>query len=145
MSYRLQRSLILMLALGFSSLLFVACGGGSDTAGNEAASAGPHQTAGGTATTSAKSGPSAAEVAGPDQVVIDNFAFKPATLTVKAGTKVTWINHDDVPHTATSTDKRFNSGTLDTDGQFSFVFTDPGTYDYFCALHPKMTGQITVK
>jgi len=143
MSYRLQRSLILMLALGFSSLLFAACSRGSDTAGNEAASDGPHQTAAGAATTSAKS--SSTEPAGPDQIVIDNFAFKPAKLTVKPGTKVTWINHDDVPHTATSTDKRFNSGTLDTDAQFSFVFTDPGTYDYFCALHPKMTGQITVK
>ena len=81
----------------------------------------------------------------PNEVVIKNFSFQPATLTVKAGTKVTWINRDDVPHTATDVDKRFNSKTLDTDDQFAFTFTEPGTYNYYCALHPKMTGQIIVK
>lgn len=83
--------------------------------------------------------------AAPNQVVIENFSFVPASLTVKAGTKVTWINKDDVPHTATDTDKRFNSKTLDTDDQFSFTFQQPGTYNYYCALHPKMTAQIIVK
>jgi plastocyanin len=83
----------------------------------------------------------------PNQVVIDNFAFQPATLTVKPGAKVTWVNRDDVPHTATSTAKRrkFHSGTLDTDETFSHVFKKPGVYKYFCAVHPKMTGQIIVK
>lgn len=81
----------------------------------------------------------------PNQVVIENFSFVPATLTVKAGTKVTWVNRDDVPHTATDTEKRFNSKALDTDDQFAFTFSEPGTYNYFCALHPKMTGQIIVK
>jgi plastocyanin len=80
-----------------------------------------------------------------NEVVIDNFSFKPALLSVKAGTKVTWVNHDDEPHTATDDDKRFNSKTLDTNDQFSFTFTEPGTYNYFCALHPKMRGQIVVK
>jgi plastocyanin len=80
-----------------------------------------------------------------NQVVIENFAFKPATLTVKVGVKVTWVNRDDVPHTANDTENRFKSGTLDTDGEFSYSFTKPGTYNYFCALHPKMTGQIIVK
>jgi plastocyanin len=81
------------------------------------------------------------------EIAIDNFTFDPPKLTISAGTKVTWINHDDVPHTATSTVKprAFDSGTLDTDQKFSFVFTTPGTYDYFCAVHPKMTGQIIVK
>ena len=81
----------------------------------------------------------------PNEVVIENFSFVPATLTVKAGTKVTWVNRDDVPHTATDTEKRFNSKALDTDDQFAFTFSEPGTYNYFCALHPKMTGQIIVK
>ena len=81
----------------------------------------------------------------PNQVVIENFSFVPATLTVKSGTKVIWVNRDDVPHTATDIDKRFNSSTLDTDDQFSFEFSRPGTYDYYCALHPKMTGKIIVK
>ena len=81
------------------------------------------------------------------EVVIDNFTFDPPKLTINAGTKVTWINHDDVPHTATSSVKprAFDSGTLDTDQKFSFVFSTPGTYDYFCAVHPKMTAQIIVK
>jgi amicyanin len=82
-----------------------------------------------------------------NQIVIDNFTFNPPKLTITAGTTVTWINRDDVPHTATSTSKprRFDSRTLDTDDQFSYTFTAPGTYDYFCAVHPKMTGQIVVK
>ncbi len=81
------------------------------------------------------------------EVVIDNFTFSPPKITIAAGTKVTWINHDDVPHTATSTVKprAFDSGTLDTDEKFSYVFATPGTYDYFCAVHPKMTAQIIVK
>jgi plastocyanin len=81
------------------------------------------------------------------EIVIDNFTFSPATVTVAPGTHVVWVNHDDVPHTATSTTKpkRFDSGTLDTDAKYDHVFTEPGTYDYFCAVHPKMTGQIVVK
>ena len=81
------------------------------------------------------------------EIVIDNFTFSPATVTIAPGTRVVWINHDDLPHTATSTSKpkRFESGTLDTDDKFAHVFTEPGTYSYFCAVHPKMTGQIIVK
>jgi plastocyanin len=82
-----------------------------------------------------------------ENVSIENFTFSPAELTVSPGTKVTWINHDDVPHTATSTAKprSFESPTLDTDEKFSYVFTTPGTYAYFCAVHPHMTGQVIVK
>ena len=83
--------------------------------------------------------------AGANEIVIQNFAFEPATLTVKAGTKVTWVNRDDEPHTATATDKRFNSKTLENGDRFSMEFSQPGIYKYYCALHPKMTGQIIVK
>ncbi len=81
------------------------------------------------------------------QVVIDNFTFSPATVTAPVGTRVTWVNHDDVPHTATSRTKprAFDSGALDTDDTFSFVFKTPGTYEYFCAVHPHMTGKVIVK
>jgi plastocyanin len=78
-------------------------------------------------------------------VTIEDFVFKPAELTVSPGTKVTWINKDEAPHTATSVDKKFNSGGLDTDDKFSFVFNDKGEYPYFCALHPQMKATITVK
>jgi plastocyanin len=79
------------------------------------------------------------------QVKIDNFSFLPAAATVPVGTTVTWTNRDDIPHTVTSTDKRFASPLLDTDQTFSYTFTAPGTYAYFCGLHPMMTARITVK
>jgi plastocyanin len=76
---------------------------------------------------------------------IDNFTFAPARLTVKAGTTVTWRNKDDIPHTVTSAARLFKSKALDTDDSFSFTFTEPGTYEYFCSLHPRMTGTIVVE
>jgi plastocyanin len=78
------------------------------------------------------------------KVSIDNFTFQPAELTVKVGTTVTWTNHDDIPHTVVSAGK-FRSKTMDTDGSFSFTFTDAGDYKYFCSLHPHMTGTIKVE
>ena len=77
-------------------------------------------------------------------VSIDNFSFAPQTLTVKAGTTVTWTNHDDIPHTVVSAGK-FRSKTMDTDNSFSFTFTSAGDYKYFCSLHPHMTGMIKVE
>jgi amicyanin len=81
------------------------------------------------------------------QVEIDDFAFKPMELTIPAGTKVTWVNKDDVPHTATSSDDpvTFDSKTLDTDQKYSFTFSNPGTYNYYCKPHPFMTGTVLVK
>jgi plastocyanin len=79
-------------------------------------------------------------------VKIDNFSFGPATITIPAGTTVTWTNNDDVPHVVTSDDnKMFKSRALDTDDHFSFTFTNPGTYNYYCAIHPKMTAKIVVQ
>lgn len=80
-----------------------------------------------------------------NQVKIDNFAFTPATITVSTGTQVKWVNHDDIPHNVVSDDKSFKSKALDTDEEFSFTFTKPGTYTYFCSIHPKMTGKVVVK
>lgn len=88
---------------------------------------------------------SATPDAGAQQVSIDNFTFAPAQLTIAAGTTVAWTNHDDIPHTVTSTNKRFSSAALDTDDRFAYRFTTPGTYDYYCTLHPKMTGTIRVQ
>ena len=90
-------------------------------------------------------GASTQPVADANEIVIQNFAFEPSTLTVKAGATVTWVNRDDEPHTATATDKRFNSKTLENGDRFSTEFKAPGTYKYYCALHPKMTGQVIVK
>jgi plastocyanin len=79
------------------------------------------------------------------EVKIDNFNFTPPTLTVSTRTKVTWVNKDDVPHTVTSDDKLFGSRAMDTDDKFSFTFQTPGTYPYYCSVHPKMTGKVIVK
>jgi plastocyanin len=79
------------------------------------------------------------------QVTIDQFTFTPQRVTVKAGTTVTWINDDDIPHTVASSSKLFKSKTLDTKEKFSFTFTTPGDYEYFCSLHPHMTGAIVVE
>ncbi|KRR15488.1 amicyanin [Bradyrhizobium lablabi] len=77
-------------------------------------------------------------------VHIDNFVFEPAQLTVKVGQTVTWTNRDDIPHTVVCAGK-FRSKTMDTDGTFSFTFTAPGDYKYFCSLHPHMTGMVKVE
>ena len=80
-----------------------------------------------------------------NEIGIDNFQFTPATLTVSAGTKVRWINNDDVPHLIVNVQNRFKqSPLLDSDQQFSTTLTKPGTYDYFCSLHPMMKGKIIV-
>ena len=79
------------------------------------------------------------------EVKIDEFAFAPQRVTVNAGTTVIWINDDDIPHTVASSSKLFKSKALDTKDKFSFTFTTPGTYEYFCSLHPHMTGTIVVE
>src|SRR5258707_12340600 len=78
-------------------------------------------------------------------VKIDNFSFGPGTLTVSIGTTVTWTNRDDIPHTVVSTEGAFKSKVLDTDEKFSYRFAKPGTYSYFCSIHPKMTGKVVVQ
>lgn len=79
------------------------------------------------------------------EVKIDNFSFGPGSLTVAVGTTVTWTNRDDIPHNVVSDEKAFKSKVLDTDEKFSFTFTKPGTYGYFCSIHPKMTGKVVVQ
>ncbi len=79
------------------------------------------------------------------RVEIKDYEYFPATLTVPVGTTVTWISHDDEPHTVTSSEKVFASPGLDADEAFSYTFSRPGTYAYYCALHPHMTGTIIAK
>ena len=78
------------------------------------------------------------------QVKIANFTFDPHTLTVKAGTTVTWVNADDIPHLVSEKDGNFRSSALDTNDEFSQTFSTAGTIEYFCAIHPHMTGKIVV-
>ena len=78
-------------------------------------------------------------------IEIKDFNFSPKTLTVKSGEKITWINRDEEPHTVVSVEKQFKkSSALDTDQEFTITAGAPGTYTYFCSVHPKMTGTIVV-
>jgi amicyanin len=78
-------------------------------------------------------------------VHIDNFTFTPQEITVTRGTTLTWVNDDDIPHAIAATGQAFRSKAMDTEQKFSFTFTEPGTYDYFCSLHPHMQGKVIVK
>src|SRR5438034_8272845 len=81
-----------------------------------------------------------------NRIEIKDFAFNPQTVTVKSGEKITWINRDEEPHTVVSVEKQFKKSTaLDTDQTFTITAGAPGTYTYFCSVHPKMTGTIVVK
>jgi Icc protein len=79
------------------------------------------------------------------QAAIDNFSFTPKEMTVKAGSTVVWTNKDDIPHTVTSDNNLFASPVLDTNQSFPFTFASAGKFTYFCKLHPKMTGVVTVQ
>ena len=80
-----------------------------------------------------------------NEIKIDNFTFTPPELSVAVGTTVKFVNHDDIPHSVVDKNKAFRSKALDTDDSFTFTFANAGTYDYFCGLHPHMTGKIIVK
>lgn len=121
--------------IALAAALSVVAGCGYPRSTEEVPSPAPPQASGGPT-----SQPSADEVT----VAIDNFSYTPPTVTVRPGARVTWVNHDDVPHTVTAGDKSFTSAALETDEKFSRVFTQPGTYPYYCAVHPHMTGQVVV-
>jgi plastocyanin len=78
-------------------------------------------------------------------VRIDNFTFRDPVVTVKPGTMVVWSNGDDIPHTVVAKSGVFKSKVLDTGDSFSFTFAKAGKFDYFCSLHPHMTGTVIVK
>jgi len=79
------------------------------------------------------------------EVKIDNFVFAPNTVTIAAGTTIRWTNRDDIPHNVVAEDKSFKSKVMDTDESFTYTFAKPGTYTYFCSIHPKMTGKVVVQ
>jgi len=82
---------------------------------------------------------------GGSEVSIENFAFGPAEVTVSVGDTITWTNDESgIPHTTTADDGLWDSGTLNPDDTYSFTFTEPGTYTYFCSIHPSMRAVVTV-
>ena len=101
----------------------------------------------GAAGTLAQQAPPAQQVAATNEaeISIENFHYMPETLTVKAGTAVTWINRDEEPHNVVSLDRVFRSKAIDGGEKFTFVFDKPGTYKYICAVHPHMQGTVIVQ
>ncbi|UMB72432.2 cupredoxin family copper-binding protein [Mycobacterium paraterrae] len=99
----------------------------------------PNMPAGPSAPTAGPSAP----VAG-NAVSIDNFAFSPATITVKAGSTVTWTNRDEEPHTVVANDGSFHSPGMGSQATFSFTFPKAGSYDYVCSIHPFMRATVVV-
>jgi plastocyanin len=81
----------------------------------------------------------------PTRIVVKNFMFSPAPLTVSVGTTVTWVNMDDEPHTAVSDTGVFRSGAMDTNESYSFRFDKSGTYHFTCSIHPSMSGTVIVR
>ena len=89
--------------------------------------------------------PSTAETPDPNRILVKDFMFMPNSLTVKAGSTVTWANMDDEPHTVVSNTGLFRSGAMDTNESFSFKFDKPGTYHFTCSIHSRMVGTIVVQ
>ena len=89
--------------------------------------------------------PSTAETPDPNRIVVKDFMFMPISLTVSAGSTVTWANMDDEPHTVVSNTGLFRSAAMDTNESFSFKFEQPGTYHFTCSIHPRMVGTIIVQ
>src|ERR1700758_2402380 len=150
---KLRKHLLAMLAVGV--LLLAGCSSsrpaaqpsvtfGSNangTPGMPGMSGMPAMTGAPSGTASATGTPAA--VAG-DQVTIDNFAFSPATLTVKAGSTVTWTNRDEEPHPVAGSDGSFHSPGMGTGATFAHTFSTAGTFDYVCSIHPMMRGTVVV-
>ena len=89
-----------------------------------------------------------AAVAGPAEpgrILIKDFMFSPMTVTVPVGGTVAWTNNDDIPHSVRSVDGTFHSPALDTGEHYSYAFTKPGVYSYFCGIHPKMVAKVIVQ
>jgi plastocyanin len=86
-----------------------------------------------------------AEAPTPTTIVIKDFMFAPMSLTIRAGSPVVWVNHDDEPHSVISDSGLFRSGALDTGEKYSFKFDKPGTYHFLCSIHPRMAGTIVVQ
>jgi plastocyanin len=129
---RLARTAALALS---TSLLLVACGSSSGSSSSNSSSA----------TTKAAPAAAAPVASGHIGVSISGYAFHPATITVKPGTKITFTNHDQTAHTATSTHKGFDTGTVQPGKSATVTFTKPGTYTYYCQFHAFMHGTVIVK
>ena len=136
------RALLGALLVALSLVLF-ACGGGDDETTTETVPGNaPAETEGGESGAS-EPAPSG-EAARAEKVEIVEFTYDPDPVVVQAGGKVIWQNEDTAPHTATADDGSFDTGTLEKGKLKSETFKDPGTFTYFCEIHPTMHGTVEV-
>jgi plastocyanin len=128
---------LIAMALGLS-----ACGGGDDsdtsTVTEPAESSTEESGQGGNAAAPSGEAPRA------EKVEIADFAYNPDPVTIQVGGKVTWLNQDSAPHTATAEDGSFDTGTLEEGKLKSETFKQAGTYEYICQIHPGMHGTVEV-
>jgi plastocyanin len=129
-----------------ATLALVACGGDDDDETTAPAGGGATTTeAESTAPEPSGNAPApSGEAVRAEKVEIVDFAYDPDPVTIQEGGKVTWINRDSASHTATAEDGSFDTGTLDEGKLKSETFKDPGTYPYFCEIHPEMRGTVEV-
>ena len=135
----LRKNLVAALA---ASVVLAGCSASRPTAGTSTSM--PMASMSVTAPAGTASTTGSPAVVGGDEVSIDNFAFAPATLTVKAGSTVTWTNHDEEPHTVAATDGSFHSPGMGTGATYSHTFPTAGKFDYVCSIHPMMHGTVVV-
>ena len=143
-SFRFRSAALTALALGFASILGTSAAASAETSALRHPTPRVHTAAYGPSSSKATKKRMHNVATARASVTIDNFKFGPRTLTVKAGTKVTWTNHDAVAHSVNFSSGRINSKTLDQHAKFSHTFAAPGTYKYICAIHPFMHGTIVV-
>jgi plastocyanin len=149
MSNQLRKKIAFILLTGLLSLTVAACSAGDGSAGKgNGTVANVGTPASNNTQASAASHAADNEAAGnvaSQQIEMNDDVFKPAQLTIPAGTKVVWINKGKKAHTVVSNDKLFDSGLVNVGAEFSHTFTTPGTYAVHCAPHAKMKGQIVVQ
>jgi plastocyanin len=132
--------ILILLTLGLA-----ACGGGSDGDTNTADTAETETTTGTTLEEPSGNAPApSGEAPRSAKIRIVGFSFDPDTVTIQAGGKVTWLNEDSAPHTATADEGSFDTGTIQEGKIKSEAFKEPGTYGYFCEIHPEMRGTVEV-
>ena len=141
---RRRRALVVVAAVAVSGALIAGCGSDDDDTAAPDETAVASGTEGTTEDTAADAGGGSGEAASIDIVSVSE-AFAPAATTVAVGEEVTWVNTDGVAHTTTADDGAWDSGSLASSEEFTFVADEPGTYAYFCAIHPSMTGELVVE
>ena len=141
---RMTRLLALIGAIAAFSLIAAGCGDDDESTSSDTGAATTTETSTETTTDQATSGGGGTTAPRAEKVEIVDFSFNPDPVTIAVGGKITWLNQDSAPHTATAEDDSFDTGTLDQGKLKSETFKEAGTYTYICSIHPTMHGTVEV-